>query len=56
VQIRVGPQHLPLQQLRRRMNLMARLFPPNAGYAVFAKELEEEPAEEAGDEKSETRN
>ena len=42
VQIRIGPQHLPLQQLRRRMTLMSNLFPPNAGYAVFAKELEEE--------------
>ena len=42
VQIRVGPQHLPLQQLRRRMTLMSNLFPPNPGYAVFAKELEEE--------------
>jgi len=56
VQIRVGPQHLPLQQLRRRMTLMVKLFPPNPGYAVFAKDLEEEPAGEAGDEKSETRN
>jgi len=46
VQIRVGPQHLPLQQLRRRMNLMSKLFPPNPGYAVFAKELEEEPPAE----------
>jgi hypothetical protein len=48
VQIRVGPQHLPLQQLRRRMTLMAKLFPPNPGYAVFAKDLEEEPAGETG--------
>ena len=46
VQIRVGPQHLPLQQLRRRMTLMSKLFPPNPGYAVFAKDLEEEPAAE----------
>ena len=46
VQIRVGPQHLPLQQLRRRMTLMSDLFPPNPGYAVFAKELEEEPKTE----------
>jgi len=46
VQIRIGPQHLPLQQLRRRMTLMSNLFPPNAGYAVFAKELEEEPKAE----------
>jgi hypothetical protein len=42
VQIRVGPEHLPLQQLRRRMTLMSKLFPPNPGYAVFAKDLEEE--------------
>ena len=55
VQIRVGPQHLPLEQLRRRMTVMAKLFPPNPGYAVFAKDLEEEPAGEAGDEKSETK-
>ena len=46
VQIRVGPEHLPLQQLRRRINLMAKLFPPNPGYAVFAKDLEEEPKTE----------
>jgi hypothetical protein len=42
VQIRVGPAHLPLPQLRRRMNLFADLFPPNPGYTVFAKELEVE--------------
>jgi len=42
VQIRVGPEHLPLPQLRRRMSLMAELFPPNPGYHVFAEELEKE--------------
>jgi hypothetical protein len=46
VQIRVGPEHLPLQQLRRRMILVSNLFPPNPGYAVFAKDLEEEPKTE----------
>jgi len=46
VQIRVGPEHLPLAQLRRRMLLMAQLFPPNPGYSLFAKELEEEPKTE----------
>jgi hypothetical protein len=46
VQVRVGPEHLPLQQLRRRMVLMSNLFPPNPGYAVFAKDLEEEPKAE----------
>ena len=59
VQIRVGPEHLPLQQLRRRMILMSNLFPPNPGYAVFAKDLEEEPKTEegpaqTGDQKPET--
>jgi len=45
VQIRVGPEHLPLPQLRRRMTLLAELFPPNEGYSVFAKELETEEAQ-----------
>jgi len=40
VQIRVGPEHLPVADLRRRMELMARLFPPNEGYQVFDEELE----------------
>jgi hypothetical protein len=40
VQIRVGPEHLPVAELRHRMKLFAELFPPNAGYQVFAKELE----------------
>lgn len=43
VQIRVGPEHLPVQQLRSRMKLLAELFPPNSGYSVFAKELEVKP-------------
>jgi len=42
VQIRVGPEHLPVEQLRRRMSLLAEFFPPNEGYRVFAEELEEE--------------
>ncbi|HUU14593.1 MAG TPA: hypothetical protein VM182_12950 [Terriglobia bacterium] len=42
VQIRVGPEHLPLPQLRRRMKLLSEMFPPNPGYTVFAKELNEE--------------
>jgi hypothetical protein len=42
VQIRVGPEHLPLPQLRQRMALLAELFPPNPGYKVFAEELEKE--------------
>lgn len=42
VQIRVGPEHLPLPQLRRRMKLLAEMFPPNPGFSVFAEELEGE--------------
>jgi len=48
VQIRVGPDHLPVPQLRRRMELMARLFPPNEGYHVFDEELEKSPASAEG--------
>ena len=40
VQIRVGPEHLPVAQLRRRMDLMAELFPPNPGYRVFDETME----------------
>ncbi len=40
VQIRVGPEHLPLPQLRQRMELLAQLFPPNPGYQVFSEEIE----------------
>ena len=50
VQIRVGPEHLPLPQLRRRMAVLAELFPPNQGYSVFAKELEEKKELEEGSE------
>ena len=41
VQIRVGPEHLPLPALRRRLDLLAEMFPPNPGYRVFAEDLEE---------------
>lgn len=40
VQIRVGPEHLPITQLRRRMDLMTELFPPNSGYRVFDESVE----------------
>lgn len=43
VQIRIGPEHLPLPQLRRRMDLLAEMFPPNPGYQVFAEETAKEP-------------
>ena len=37
VQIRLGREHLPLPVLRRRMILMAEMFPPNPGYELFAE-------------------
>ncbi len=40
VQIRVGPEHLPVAQLRRRMDLMVEMFPPNPGYRVFDEAIE----------------
>ena len=40
VQIRIGPEHLPVAQLRRRMILMTELFPPNEGYRVFDESVE----------------
>ena len=42
VQIRVGPDHLRVQDLRRRMKLMGEMFPPNPGYQIFSRELEQE--------------
>jgi hypothetical protein len=40
VQVRIGPEHLPVAQLRRRMSLLAELFPPNPGYQVFDETME----------------
>ena len=37
VQIRLGPEHLPVAVLRQRMMLMAEMFPPNPGYELFAE-------------------
>jgi hypothetical protein len=42
VQIRVGPEHLPLPQLRLRMDLLSQLFPPNEGYQVFDREIQDQ--------------
>jgi hypothetical protein len=39
VQIRVGPEHLPLTPLRQRMQLLSEMFPPNPGYQVFSEEF-----------------
>lgn len=37
VTIRSGPDHLPAPQLRRRLDLLARWFPPDRGHRLFAK-------------------
>jgi hypothetical protein len=42
VQIRLGAEHLPVPDLRRRMTLLSEMFPPNAGYSLFADGLEKE--------------
>lgn len=41
VQIRVGPEHLPVENLRKRMTMLSEVFPPNPGYDLFARELGE---------------
>jgi hypothetical protein len=35
VTVRTGPDYLPVEPLRRRLELMARWFPPNRGYRLF---------------------
>jgi hypothetical protein len=35
VSVRTGPEHLPAQQLRRRLELLAGWFPPDRGYSLF---------------------
>lgn len=42
VQVRLGPEHLPVRELRRRLMLLAEMFPPNPGYSLFAEGLEKE--------------
>jgi hypothetical protein len=42
VQVRVGPEHLPVRELRSRMILLSKMFPPNPGYSLFARELEKQ--------------
>lgn len=37
VTVRKGPEHLPPRCLRRRLELLARWFPPNRGYRLFAR-------------------
>jgi hypothetical protein len=40
VEVRVGPDHLPFPSLRRRLEWLAELFPPNPGYRLFSEDLE----------------
>jgi hypothetical protein len=35
VTVRTGPDHLPVAPLRRRLERLARWFPPNRGYRLF---------------------
>jgi hypothetical protein len=35
VTVRTGPDHLPAAELRRRLELLARWFPPDRGYRLF---------------------
>ncbi|MBI3665751.1 MAG: hypothetical protein HY236_05905 [Acidobacteria bacterium] len=37
VTLRIGPDHLPAPHLRRRLEMLARWFPPGRGYRVFAR-------------------
>lgn len=41
VQIQTGPGHLPVPALRKRMTLLAQMFPPNPGYRLFAEDERE---------------
>jgi hypothetical protein len=37
VSVRSGPDHLPPAQLRRRLELLSRWFPPDRGYRLFPR-------------------
>jgi hypothetical protein len=39
VTVRTGPDYLPVSPLRRRLELLARWFPPDRGYRLFPAEL-----------------
>jgi hypothetical protein len=39
VTVRTGPDYLPVPPLRRRLELLARWFPPNRGYRLFPAAL-----------------
>ena len=39
-----GPRQLPSRYIRKRLELLRRMFPPPEGYAVFPEDLSREPA------------
>lgn len=39
-----GPRQLPSRYIRKRLELLRRLFPPPEGYAIFPEDLNREPA------------
>ncbi len=39
-----GPRQLPSRYIRKRLEVLRRLFPPPEGYAVFPEDLNKEPA------------
>jgi hypothetical protein len=39
IDVETGPRQLPSRHLRRRLELLASLYPPPEGYAVFPEEL-----------------
>ena len=42
VTVREGPEHLPAAQLRRRLELLSRWFPPDRGYRLFPRRAKAE--------------
>ena len=47
VTVRTGPDYLPVAPLRRRLELLARWFPPNRGYRLFPPALRPFPSPRA---------
>jgi hypothetical protein len=41
VQVRSGPEHLPVSHVFKRMKMLSQMFPPNPGYGVFAPEFDQ---------------
>lgn len=39
VQVRTGPEHLPVMDVYKRMKMVSFMFPPNPGYDLFSREF-----------------